>query len=403
MESGPLAELRVVEIGEGVAVATCGKLLADLGADVVKVEPPGGDRLRRLGPFPGNVPDPNRSATFLATNTSKRGITLDIALPTGRDLLRRLVQRADCLLESFPPGYLDGLGCGYEALSHLNPRLIMASITPFGQKGRLQRWKAHDINVLAAAAVTHGLGRPEREPLTLPAWQADKFAGLNAAVSVLIAEMARRRSGAGTHIDVAEVDCWATFMAGVGLQPFLDEGRIRMRSGHRALHQPHLDATLPCKDGYVTLDTPQRRQWERLLRAIGREDMLEDPRFARPLDMTDRWAEDVERSLEPWLMAHTREEIFQLARQAQFPAAPVYTVGEVLEVEHLRARGYWSTVPADGSSSLIYPGPPFRLSATPWRIRRPAPRLGEHNREVYVEELGLSEEELVALRQHGVI
>jgi crotonobetainyl-CoA:carnitine CoA-transferase CaiB-like acyl-CoA transferase len=347
------------------------------------------------------VPDSDRSAAFLALNTNKRGVTLDLETRSGQELLRQLATSAGCVIESLPPGRLAELGCGYEELSAGYADVIVASVTPFGQTGRLRSWKAHDINVLAAGAVLQGLGRPDREPLTLPEWQAGKFAGLNCAVAVLLADLTRLAGSGGTQIDLAEVDCWATLMTGVGVQSFLRESRIRMRAGHRAQHMPHLDATLPAKDGFVTIDTPQKRQWQRFLAMVGLEEWLEDPRFAKPLDLTDRWADAIEAGLQPWLMSHSKREILHMALAARVPAAPVNTVPELLQDEHLAERGYWASL-GEGEDALKYPGAPFKLSDSPWSLRRRAPNLGEHNAEIYAGELGRTPDDLVALRQHGV-
>ncbi len=376
---GALSGLRVVELGEFIAAPTCGKLLADLGAEVVKIEPPEGDTARRYGPFPGDTPNPEASGLFLNLNTNKRSVVLDLEGAEGRRRARELIAGADVLIDGLRPGRLGKLDLGWDALQSQNPSLILVSLTPFGQDGPYRDYRAYDLTTSAAGGVSFSTGAPDREPLSLPLSQGHQFAGLAGAIATLLAVTYRHQTGRGQWIDIGEAECWATFLAGVGVQPFVAEGRIRQRTGHRAGQRPHLDATLRCKDGYVTIDPPQRRMWERFLDLLGNPEWAQDPRFARPLEMTGEYADEVEAKLAPWLMAHTKQEIFEACRSYRIPAAPVHTIKEVVEHEHLQARQYFAQADHPVAGTQTYPGAPFKLTRTPWRIRRSAPLLGQDN------------------------
>jgi crotonobetainyl-CoA:carnitine CoA-transferase CaiB-like acyl-CoA transferase len=393
---GALAGLRVVELGEFIAVPTCGKLLADLGAEVVKIEPPGGDSARRYGPYPGGRPNPEVSGLFLNLNTSKRSVVLDLEQPQACQRARDLLREADVLIEGLRPGRIAELGFGWAALHELNPGLILVSITSFGQDGPYRDFAAYDITTSAAGGISYSTGAPDREPLPLPLSQGHQFAGLAGAMAALFADNYRRQTGRGQWLDISEAECWATFLAGVGVQPFVAEGRIRRRTGHRAGQRPHLDATLPCKDGYVTIDPPQRRMWERFLELLGNPEWAQDRRFARPLEMTGEYADEVETNLAPWLTSHTKREIFEACRGRRIPAAPVHTIKEVVEHEHLQARGYFVQADHPVAGTHTYPGAPYQFSRTPWHLHSPAPLLGQDDAFTWTKR-----PEQQSLRTHG--
>lgn len=375
LKPGALAGLRVVELGEFIAAPFCGKLLGDLGADVIKIEPPGGDTARRFGPFAGDIPDDETSGLFLNLNTNKRSRVLDLSIPEDLDQLRALLKEADVLIESLRPGALASLGLSWEELQRLNPGLILTSITPFGQTGPYRDFEAYDLTTCAAGGISIGIGSPDREPLTYPLSQGHYVAGLAGAIATLFADAHRRKTGRGQRVDVAEAECWATFLAGVGIQPYVSEGRVKQRTGHRAGQRPHLDAILPCADGYVTIDTPQRRQWQRFLEMLGNPEWALDPRFARPLEMTGEYADEVEAHLAPWLMARTKQQIFEECRANRVPAAPVNSIAEVVAHEQLDFRDYFVRLYHPKAGEQTYPGAPYKLSATPWRLNTPAPLL----------------------------
>jgi crotonobetainyl-CoA:carnitine CoA-transferase CaiB-like acyl-CoA transferase len=404
MRKGPLDGLKVVEVGNYISAAYCGKLLADYGAEVIKVELPFlGDESRHHGPFPDDVPHPERSGLHLYLNTNKYGVTLDFSVPTGYKILIDLLKEADVFVENYPPKYMEKVGLSYPEVEKHNRRLVMTSITVFGQAGPYRDYKGYDLNCLAAGGISHGEGYPHREPLTLPLAQGSYLGGLCGAIGTLLALFARDLTNEGQHVDIASAECCATFLAGLAIQSFVSEGRIKQRAGHRIPLRPYLDTVLPCKDGYVILDTPQRRQWQRFLSVLGDPDWAKDPRFEQGLGIMDEYGDEIEANLAPWLMAYTKEEIFAICRQHQIPGAPINDIDEVVHSNHLKARGYFVEVERREVGTLRYPGAPVMFSKTPWSVRMPAPLLGEHNKLIYCERLGYSRAELSRLRQAGVI
>ncbi|MBI4308628.1 MAG: CoA transferase [Chloroflexi bacterium] len=400
---GTLTGLKVVELGSFVAAPFGAKLLADQGADVVKVEPPGGDLARRIGPWPGDVPHPEKSGLFLYLNHNKLGVTLDVRAPTGRDILKRLLQGADVLVEASPPKVMEELGLDYVSLSRLNPRLIVTSITPWGQSGPYRDHKGYDLNCVAAGNVAYGVGYPDREPLAMPFWQGDHQAGLSAAGATVAALFARDRTGKGQHVDVAEAEVMACFFAGMYVPTYVFQGITGNRLGWRSGLGLFPQTILKCKDGWICLNAPQLEQWIRFVKLMSEPEWTKDPRYRNRRAMGEEYPAEVEALLAPWFESRTKEEIFNACRQAHIPFAPVRTVDDLLADPQLRHRDFFVEVEHPEAGTWIYPSTPFKLSEAPPRIRRPAPRLGEHNEEVYCGRLGYSRRDLTDLRRTGVI
>jgi crotonobetainyl-CoA:carnitine CoA-transferase CaiB-like acyl-CoA transferase len=401
MAEQALADLKVVEWGSFISAPYCTKLLADLGAEVIKVEPPGtGEETRRYGPFPDDVPDGEQSGLYL--NTGKLSVTLDPATATGREIFLRLLAQADVLVENQPTGSLDRIGLGYDGLREGNPRLIVTSITPFGLTGPYAGWKGHDINTCALGGISSSMGYPDREPLRPPQDQSHYQSGLMAASATLIAAFGRDLTGEGSHVDLAEAETWATFHMGIGFQAFLEEGRTRQRTGHFAAHRPYIDGVLPCQDGDVCLDTPQSRQWRRMLGLMGDPEWGGDPIFQDRLETTDKHWGRADAYLGEWLKDHTKEEIFETFQRNKVPAAPIRTVAEVVADDQLAARGYFSEMALPSGRTVKVPGACYQFSRTPAQLR-PAPRLGEHNVAILADRLGYSKSDLAAWRRCGVI
>lgn len=394
--------LSVLEIGRGGGPAYCGKLLAEFGAEVVKVEPPEGDEARRHGPFPGDVPHPERSGRFLLLNTGKKGVTLRPEEPEGRALLDKLLARADVLVAGGTPAELEAWGLAPARLEAGWPALVAALITPFGLDGPYRDWRATDLTTSAISGVTRRIGSPEREPLKLPLAQGGYQAGVAAACGVLAALLAGDGSGAGQWIDVAEAEVWATVHAGFSVTRYLLAGHLETRSGHRFVNQPYPHTLLPCQDGVVALQCAEGRQWQRLLQLIGDPDWGRDPRYQDRLRNNREYADELDERLVAWLRAYPREEIFARCRERDIPCGPVRTTAEVLEDPHLAARGYFVEVEHPEAGRLRHPGPACRLAGTPGAVGR-APLLGEHNEAIYCGRLGLAREALPVLRRAGVI
>ncbi|ETX00067.1 MAG: hypothetical protein ETSY1_12580 [Candidatus Entotheonella factor] len=264
MTSDILANVRVLECGEGIAVPYCGKLLADFGADVIKIEKPGeGDRTRQHGPFPEDAPHPERSGLFLALNTNKRGITLNTSLPTGRQVLEALVQQADVILHQSTPDMAEAHSLQTEAWRHADPRLVVTGVTPYGQYGPYSGDHGTELTSCALSGLSEGLGENDRPPLAAPFSQAGYQAGLSAASATVLALLVREMSGQGQAIDLAEADVLATLQTGVYLNNYHFDGTRSMR-GHRFGSRTIYPASFyRCQDGFMWVTAPQWAQWER--------------------------------------------------------------------------------------------------------------------------------------------
>lgn len=404
MEEQALADLKVVEWGNFISAPYCTKLLADMGAEVIKVEMPGvGDEARQHGPFPDDIPHSEKSGLFLYLNANKFGITLDPAKETGKEILCKLLQSTDIFVENRPLTFMRELNLDFDHLKEINPRLIMTSITPFGHTGPYRNWKGHDINCCALGGITKTIGYAQQEPLTPPLQQGHYQAGLMAAIATLLASLAREKDGEGMHVDISEAECWATFHIGIGIQSFIEEGRVRKRSGHFSPHRPYPDVVLPCKDGYICIDTPQNRQWKKFLDLMGNPPWANDPIFEDRIKTADEHWQKADAYLNEWLMNHTKEELFELCQRNRLPAGPVRTVEEVVKDRQLKERGYFIEMDHPYTGKLKYPGACYQFSLTPSLTRRPAPCLGEHNRDILCGRLGYSKSDLVALRRCEVI
>ena len=315
-----LESLRVIEYGQFISAAFCARLLADFGAEVVKVEPPQGDKARRHGPFAGDVPHPERSGLFLFLNTSKKGITLDASSPTGRQILLRLLAEADILVSDYPPHRMEELGLIYEELREANPRLIMTTITPYGWTGPYRDYKAYDINVGAVGGVTIVAGSPDREPLNHPLSQSHYQGGLQAAIATMLALFAREMTGRGQHVDLSEAEAWHSFHLGSNLVSYLFSNRVRRRAGHRTEAWFYPYCILPCKDGYFCLIAMQRQEWDRFVHMMGDPEWAQDPRYQDRSAMGEEYPDEVDALILPWLLGFLIWNLFPVV-------ASLYQIG----------------------------------------------------------------------------
>jgi crotonobetainyl-CoA:carnitine CoA-transferase CaiB-like acyl-CoA transferase len=374
----------------------CGQMLADLGADVVVAEPPVGSPSRRLGPFENDERDPERSLFWAAYNRNKRGITLDLESEEGREKLRRLVQTTDFLLESYEPGYLDGLGIGYEALRAINSRLVMVSITPFGQTGPKANWAAADLTAYAASGVHALVGDEDRPPVKVAEWQAWLYAAAEGAVGALVAHAARERDGVGQHVDVSAQTATAAGTQSFILQHGWGDNPVHRVAGGVAFGPIKVQLIYPCKDGYVTaiflFGSGLGPFTRKMMEVIHEEGFIDEATRDKdwinytvlllsgeePISEMTRCAA----AIEAWTKSHTKAELFQLSLERGLLIVPVSTTEDLVHSEQLAARGFWTPVARADGSSITVPGPFARFSATPIRYHRPAPRLGEHTEEV---------------------
>lgn len=400
--AGALAGVRVLELADGVAAALCGKLLAGLGAEIVKVEAPRtGSGVRHLPPFPGDKPDRETSAVHLFVDTCKRSVTLDWRVPQGERLLLRLLQDADVLVEDVPSLEKAASTPLFERIGKLAPRLVWTSVTPFGQTGPYRDLRVTDLTLSALSGWLYQTGEPEREPLKAQGHLAEGcVAGATAALGVLAALFWRGLAGQGQRLDVSCME--SMVMADRFLETtYAYTGYMTRRMGSR------LPNTFPytifaCKEGHVAAICITHAQWESLCQMVGRPELLEDPRFVTNRERFQN-ADTLAEVLLPWFQERTAEVCFETAQLWRVPFSKVNSVADVLQMEQLRARGYFTSVSHPVAGEHVYPDAPFHLFATPWRAAGPAPLLGQHNEQVYGGRLGLRQDELGRLRDRGVV
>ena len=398
----------------------CSKVLADLGADVIKIEPPGGDPSRNIGPFYKDIPDPEKSLYWWAYNTSKRGITLNLESEQGRDIFRRLVKTTDVVVESSPPGYMDGLDLGYTALSEINPDIVVTSITPFGQTGPYKDWKADDLVGWAMAGQAYVTGDDDRPPCQISFPHGYLVAGSHAASGTLAALYYRECSGEGQHVDVSmqEAVLWTTLL----LVQFWDIMKLNLfRAGsRRSMGTALFRLAFPCKDGHVgfliaggqlaSITMPPLIKWmaeEGMLGAFedkkdwGARDWIEKvDAWALTQEQIDAW----ENSLISFFADKTKAEIYEKARERNMIIYPVSTTKDLAENIQLKTRDFYVEVEhPEMGEAIKYIGAPCKTTVDSWSIRRRAPLIGEHNEEIYEGELGLSEADMRLLKEAGVI
>ena len=401
---GPLAGVRVVEWGNLVSAPFCGKVLGELGADVIKIEPPGtGDEGRTRGPFPGGVPHPERSGLFLFANLNKRGITLNVQSSEGRKALGRLLDTADIFVENQPLAALESLDLDYESLRAAYPHLIVTSISPYGRSGPYRHYRGADLTANAMSGLSFGTGHPHREPLTTPLRQASYLAGVGAAFASVVALLGRDLAGRGQLVDVAEAQVIGTLLTGYHLPTYIYRGVAGFRSGNRMRLGLFPNCVLPCKDGYICIDAPQMEQYRRFLDLLGEQEWMEEPRYRDRRAMSDQYPEEAEALIAPWFMERTKQEILEACLTNRIPCVPVQTFDEALADPQLNSRDFFSDVEHPEAGRLRYPGQPYRFSATVPGPVRPAPRLGQHNEEVLGGELGISPSNLDSMSREGII
>ena len=382
------------------------KLLADMGADVIKVEPPGGDRQRRRGPFFGDQPHREKSLPFLYFNTSKRSITLNLEHKKGRDLFRELARRADAVVESSPPGHLKGLGLGYEELAQLNPRLVMASITPFGQTGSYRDYQATDLILMAMSGYMQVTGDPEGPPVRLGDEQSLYPPAMYSALGVVAALFFRDAvSGRGQYIDVSMQEALLTFYT--ENHPVV----LWRRKGQNATRTGLLSrlavpiGVYPCEDGWVGLGVVTPAEWlalsQWIAEATGNKDILEDKYKGGVQERRD-YFEELNAYVTDFTARFSRQELFLEAQKRNVVAVPVNSVDDLLKDPHLAASGFWVELDHPVVGRLKYPRGPYLGGSIPVP-RRAAPLLGEHSQEVYTSELGLTPQDLAVLIAEGVV
>jgi crotonobetainyl-CoA:carnitine CoA-transferase CaiB-like acyl-CoA transferase len=402
--SGPLEGWRVLDLTQGIAGPYVTKLCSDYGADVIKVERPGaGDVSRRIGPFPGDDPHPERSGMFLTLNTGKRGVTLNLATRTGRELLLELASRCDLVLESFRPGTLERLGLPPERFAAASPAAALVRISNFGQTGPRRDFAADDLIEYAASGVFQVSGLPDRGPVALGLFTSLFLAGAICAPLALGAMRAAHRDRQQEILDFSIHEGLAGSMdrGGPNLVSYQYNGAlatVRRTPEERRTALP--GGVYPCADGYIQVST-HTGWFDRFCRVIGRPEWLTDPRMTGNLNRPDVIGAEVSAAFEDWLKPRTKQQAMTEAQAAGWPMSALNTPADVLRDPHLRERRFFVSIEHPEAGVIELPGLALRFSGTPGELRRP-PLLGEHNAQVFGE-LGYTPPEVAALRTQNVI
>ncbi len=404
MNKQALAGVKVLECAQFVAGPYCAKLLADLGAEVIKIEPPGaGDRSRKQGPYPDDLPHTEKSALFLYLNTNKLSITLDIETSTGKEIFKKLVKDVDILVEDNYPQRMIELGFDYETLQKINPRLVMTSITPYGQSGTHAEYKAYPLNLVHAGMLgylTPWVSRwPDREPLQPGGFLGEYGAGLSAATATLAALYVQRMTGEGQHIDVSKQEAILALNR-VNVPQYPNDGQSDTRFVNLS---GLLGDIVPCKDGHIVFQINETHHWKGFVQLIGNPEWARDPVYLDGAERGRRFQIEIRPRVIEWAKEYTKEELYHKGQAANCPFAVVNSAEDVVKSEHSKSREFFVDVDHPAAGRIKHPGAPFIMSETPWQIRSPAPLLGQHNQQVYCDRLGYDNHDLLTMKKAGII
>ena len=414
--NGLLSGYRVLDLCDEKGLM-CGKLLGDLGADVIKVERPGGDQARDMGPFYHDMKDPEKSLFWFSLNTSKRGITLNIETQEGKEIFKELLKTSDCVVESFGPGHMEELGLGYKDLCQVNPGIILTSITPFGPTGPYRDYKASDITLWALSGLSFICGDPDRPPIRITLPQAYLHAAADAATGTVMALYHRGIKGEGQEVNVSILKAMER-VAYTAHTLWDARGKILRRPGS-GLKIPPRGTTTPviwqCRDGYVAfylfggamgaVSNPALTRWmdeEGLATPVMKE--MDWPKFdigRTPQEDMDR---QIVKPISMFFLGHTKTELWEEGVRRRVMVYPVNDAEGVLKNAHLKERGFWVKLEHSHlNDTLTYPGAFIKTQEVFCKVRCRAPLIGEHNGEIYGKGLGLSKERMAALKEACVI
>jgi formyl-CoA transferase len=401
MADRALSGIRILDLTQFEAGTTCTQFLGWLGADVIKVEPPGGEQSRRNRP---EVPGLD-AMFFLVFNANKRSITIDLKNAEGRALLMRMVERADVVVENFAPGLMEKLGLGYEQLAAVNPAIIVARIKGFGLSGPYHDYKSFDMIAQAMGGIMSVTGFPDREPIRCGAAIGDTGTGVHTAGAILAAYIQRQRTGRGQLVEVAMQEVVANFVRGRYVDHYR-ENRPSERRGNEIIGGIPGGA-YPCAPGglndyvYIYVQPINTEMWRAFVTAIGREDLLTD---ARCVDAKTRWKYEAELNeiVRAWTRSRTKQEVMELLGAAGVPCGAVLDTGEILDDPHLNARGQIHTIDHPTRGTFRLPGCPVHLSDSPAPTTAP-PLAGQHTVEILGDLLGMSKDDVALLQARGVV
>jgi crotonobetainyl-CoA:carnitine CoA-transferase CaiB-like acyl-CoA transferase len=394
----PLAGITVLDFGQIYQGPYATLLMAKAGADVIKIEPPGGEPLRRRAIAAGG----ETTLPMAMLNANKRAVTLNLKSEAGRDLLKRMVARADVLVENFSPGTLDGLGVGYEVLRAVNPRLVYATGTGFGISGPDRDNLAMDFTIQAASGIMSVTGDPDGPPTKAGPTLVDFMGGIHLYAAVMTALLQRTVTGQGQLVEVAMQEAVYPTLAS-SYDYHLRTGEVPPRAGNRqaGLSSAPYNA-FETNDGWVAIHVVTEAHWQNLLRAMGRADLLDDPRFATNTARTENMAA-TEALVTAWTIGLPKHEVVAAAKRYRIPVAPVRNAIEVMNDPHMHERGMLQRIDHPALGPIIVPNSPLRLHGADRVEPVPSPSLGQHNQDVYGGWLGLGEAGVAALRQAGAI
>jgi len=391
----PLAGVTVLDFGQVYQGPYATMLMAKAGADVIKIEPPNGEPLRRRAP-------PGKSTTFpiAMLNGNKRAVTLNLKHERGRELLFRMVEKADVLLENFAPGVMDRLGVGYDALSRINPRLVYASGTGYGLSGPDRDNLAMDLTVQAMGGLISVTGLPDQPPLKAGPAVVDFLSGIHLYAATVTALYECAVTGRGRRVEVAMQEAaYATLTS--QLEAYWHSGQVPPRTGNSSHGRVPINV-YPTNDGWIAMNLAVEEHWHALLKAMGREDLRDDPRFADNAGRV-KHREETDALIAGWTQTLGKMEVFAIAQRHRIPLAPVRDVGEVMHDPHMHERGFLEEIEHDEIGRLVVPNSPLRFHGADPPHATPSPKLGQHNDEVYGGWLGLSEAEIAELKESGAI
>src|SRR5487761_1076481 len=393
----PLAGVTVIDFGQIFQGPYATLLMAKAGAFVIKIEPPRGEPGRRRA-------DPGKSATlpFAMLNQNKHGVTLNLKAPRGRELLFRMVERADVLLENFSPGTMDGLGVGWSRLREINPRLVYASGTGFGLSGPDRDNLAMDMTIQAASGIMSVTGFPDGPPVKAGPTLVDFMGGIHLYAGVVTALYERDRSGVGRLVEISMQETVYPSLAS-SFEYYHRTGKIPPRTGNRqsALNSAPYNV-FPTKDGHVAIHIVTEAHFQNLLKAMGRDDLSDDPRFATNAGRVAH-LEETDALVAEWTRTLGKMEVFARTKQYRIPCAPVRNPVEVMNDPHMHERGMLERVDHPELGPIVVPTTPLRLHGADPVATAPAPKIGQHNEEIYGGWLGLSAAEIKELKRSGIV
>jgi len=395
----PLQGIRVLDLSRVLAGPYCTMVLGDLGADVIKVEPPEGDETRTWGPpFAGGAS--GESAYYLCVNRNKRGMTINLKTDEGREIIRELARQSDVLVENFRPGTLSRFALDFESVSAFNPNLIYCSITGFGQTGPMRDRPGYDFMIQAMGGIMSITGEPDGEPMKVGVAVADLFAGQNAVIAILAALQARMLTGKGQHLDISLFDSELGWLANVASNYLISGNQPKRYGNAHANIVPY--QSFQASDGWFALAVGNDKQFARLCDVIQKTELANDPRFMLNSSRVENRIELIN-LFKPIFLARTVGEWLEKIEQAEIPCGPINTLDKTFSMPQVQAREMLIEMDHPTIGKLPLVGSPLKFGDTKVEYRIPPPRLGENTAEILKEVLGFTSSKVDDLKSHGVI